>query len=149
MKTTIFLLCALFGAMPFGVTASADTTEVGSIKTLKGDAVVVRGDQELVAQLGMRLMTHDVIRTGKNASLGIVLRDDTTVSLGAKSELAMKEFTFEPDKGLFGMTLDMIKGTFVYVSGRISKLSPGSAKVETPAGVVAVRGTRFLVKIPA
>jgi hypothetical protein len=121
---------------------------IGSIATLEGEAIVIRGDEEIQAEVGTRIHGSDVVRTEKESSLGIVFKDDTTVSLGEKSELGMKEFDFRPSEGAFSMVLNMVKGTFVYVSGRIAKLSPESVEVETPVGVVAVRGTRFLAKIP-
>jgi hypothetical protein len=127
--------------------ATATDTAAGSVKTLKGEAIIVRNGQEIPAELGSRVYAEDVLRTGKGASLGIILRDDTTVSLGPSSELGMKEFAFKPNEGLFAVALDMVKGTFVYVSGRIAKLAPDAVKVETPVGVVAVRGTKFMAKI--
>ena len=81
--------------------------------------------------------------------MGIVLRDDTTLSIGSNSELKMSEFAFEPDEGILGMTLSIAKGTLVYLSGEISKLAPGSAKIETPSGVAAVRGTKLLIEVKA
>jgi len=41
----------------------------------------------------------------------------------------------------------MIRGTFSYLSGMIGKLSPGSTRIETPSGIVGVRGTHFLAKV--
>jgi hypothetical protein len=41
----------------------------------------------------------------------------------------------------------MVKGTFVYLSGVIGKLSPESIRLETPVGTIAIRGTRFAAKI--
>jgi len=77
------------------------------------------------------------------------LRDDTTLSLGPNSELKLSDFQFKPDEGILGMTLNMLKGTLVYISGQIAKLAPGSAKVATPAGIAAVRGTQLLIEVPA
>ncbi len=127
--------------------ASGTDTAAGSIKTLKGEATIVRNGQEILAELGSRVYSEDVLRTGEDGSLGIILRDDTTVSLGNSSELRMKEFAFKPNEGVFAVALKMVKGTFVYVSGRIAKLAPEAVKVETPVGVVAVRGTKFMAKI--
>ena len=134
-----------------GAAGWAETREdlVGSIATVKGAAQVIRGDQELAAEKGVRLYASDVIRTGEGGGVGIVLRDDTTLSLGPSSELTMSEFKFKPDEGVLGMTLAMAKGTLVYISGQIAKLAPGSARIETPAGVAAVRGTELMVEAPA
>jgi len=102
-----------------------------------------------VAEKGTRLYVSDVIRTDEGGGVGVVLRDDTTLSLGPSSELKMSEFKFKPDEGILGMTLGVAKGTLAYISGQIAKLAPGSAQIETPAGVAAVRGTEVLVDVPA
>ena len=143
--TTLVLLLAM------STLAYAQTSEevVGSITTATGDVTIVRGDSMVNGSKGVRLLTSDVILTAEDASVGIVLRDDTTLSLGSSSELKMSEFTFKPDEGILGMTLSMAKGTLVYISGQISKLAPGSAKIETPSGVAAVRGTELLIEVKA
>lgn len=118
----------------------------GSITTLKGAAFILRGGQRLPAAIGARLFPQDGLQTGHDGSIGVVLRDDTALSLGPDSEVALKDFVFQPKDGLFASVLRLVKGTMVYLSGRIAKLAPNSMKVETPVGVVAVRGTKFLVK---
>ena len=120
---------------------------VGSIKIAHGEVFILRDGKQLPAAVGSPVQVLDVVHTGLDGSVGLVLRDDTTLSLGPSSELALKAFTFQPNEGLFGALIGMVKGTLVYISGRISKLAPGSVKVETPVGIVAVRGTKLLVKI--
>lgn len=141
------LVCAAFLSLIVALPALGDNGIVGSIKSVDGKVTIVRNGEELAAKAGAKIYEQDVLRTGKDAAAGVILRDDTTLSLGPSSELAMTEFTFEPKDGLFSMVLDMIKGTFVYASGRISKLAPGSVKLETPVGAIAVRGTRLLIKV--
>lgn len=131
------------------VLAESQDNLVGSITEIKGTVLLLRGQDEVTAEKGTRLYTSDVIRTSEGGSVGVVLRDDTTLSLGPSSELKMSEFKFKPDEGILGMTLSVAKGTLVYISGQIAKLSPGSAQIETPAGVAAVRGTELLVEVPA
>ena len=101
----IFGICA--GAYPADPPQStAADTAAGSVKTLKGEAVILRNGQEIPAELGSRVYAQDVLRTSKGGSLGIILRDDTTVSLGPSSELAMKEFAFKPNEGIFSAVFE-------------------------------------------
>jgi len=67
--------------------------------------------------------------------------------MGPRSEMVVSEFVFKPEDGRFGLLAKFIKGTFSYLSGAMSKLAPESVKIETPVGMVAVRGTNFLVKV--
>ncbi len=150
------LTCVLFLVLLLAVAvksspARAEAAEglVGSVTTVKGPVHLVRGGNEIVTEKGARLYLSDVIRTGEGGGVGVVLRDDTTLSLGPSSELKLSEFKFKPDEGVLGMTLGLLKGTLVFISGQIAKLAPGSAQIETPAGVAAVRGTELLVEAPA
>jgi hypothetical protein len=144
----IVLVLALMAAN-FPALAETQKELMGSVTNVKGPVHVVREGQEITAEKGLRLYPSDVIQTGEGGGIGVVLRDDTTLSLGSSSELKMSEFKFKPDEGILGLTLSVMKGTMVYISGQIAKLAPGSAQIETPAGVAAVRGTELLVEVPA
>lgn len=126
---------------------AASSGDIGSVKTVKGDVSIVSGGQSNPAAVGVRLHPTDVVKTEKDGSVGIILKDDTVISLGPSSELEMKEFKFDPKENEYSFVSRMVKGTFVYVSGLIGKLSPESVKMETPVGIIAVRGTKLLVRI--
>ncbi|MBX7259585.1 MAG: FecR family protein [Candidatus Hydrogenedentes bacterium] len=121
--------------------------EVGSVKTVKGSVSIVSGGQTISAAVGTRLHVADVLKTEKDGSVGVILKDDTVISLGPSSELEMKDFKFEPKEEEYSFVTRMVRGTFVYVSGLIGKLSPESVKMETPVGIIAVRGTKLLIRI--
>lgn len=140
---------AVIATVGLPATAESQKELMGSVTDVKGPVHVLREGQEIVAEKGLRIYPSDVIRTGEGGGIGMVLRDDTTLSLGPSSELKMSEFKFKPDEGILGLTLNVVKGTMVYISGQIAKLAPGSAQIETPAGVAAVRGTELLVEVPA
>ena len=145
----ILLLLGLTVGASAPALAATEEELVGSITNVKGPVHLVRGGNEAVAEKGARLYVSDMVRTGEGGGVGIVLRDDATLSLGPSSELKMSEFKFKPDEGILKVTLGIARGTLAYVSGQIAKLAPGSAQIETPAGVAAVRGTELLVEVPA
>src|SRR5512141_676536 len=117
--------------------ASQDEAVVGTVQTVRGAGFILRGGQRLPAQRGTRLYQQDVIRTEKGSALGLVLRDETAVSLGPSSELAVREFVYRPREGVFSSVLSFVRGTMVYIAGRIARLAPSSMRVETPVGVAA------------
>jgi hypothetical protein len=145
MKTitvVIILICLL--AVPASWAAEG---YIGSIKTLEGTVEVMRQGSAVYPVAGTRLFVRDTINTGHDGSVGIILRDDTIFSLGPDSALDMKEFRFDPHKKDFSLVCRMLRGTFIFISGVIAKLSPESIKIETPDGTVAIRGTRLAVQI--
>ena len=138
----------LFPVISGAATAlSTQDTVIGSVRSLAGDVFVVHSGQKTIPEIGTRLYVKDVLYTAKNGSMGIVLRDDTAMSIGPSSELVLKEFIFQPKDGLFSSITGFVKGTLVYISGRIARLSPAAATVESPVGIIAVRGTKILVNI--
>lgn len=137
----ILLLVMLCFATP----AWAD--DVGSVRKVEGESWIIRGDQQIAAEPGIRLFVADIMRTGKDGAMGVILRDDTIIAMGPDSEMILTEFVFQPEKERFAMLTQMLKGTFSYLSGVMSTLSPSSVRVETPVAMVAVSGTSFLVKV--
>ncbi len=132
--------------------ASAWATEnetIGSVKNLQGSVTVVRTQQKLPAQIGLKLLRQDVLKTGPNASVGIILRDDTLLSLGPSSEMALADFAFAPVEGKLSLVTRLIQGTAAYLSGQIGKLAPQSVRFETPVATIGTRGTMFAVKVDA
>ena len=125
----------------------ADEDYIGSIKTLDGIVEVVRQGNVLHPVVGTRLSDQDTVKTGHDGSVGIILRDNTIFSLGPDSTLNMKEFRFDPQQKDFSLVCRLMRGTFIFISGMIAKLSPDSVKIETPDGTVAIRGTRLAVYI--
>lgn len=132
----------------FTLTAvSVSASDVGSVKNLEGQAYIIRGEEQIPATAGERLMVLDVLKTGADGAMGIILRDDTIISMGPGSQMVLSEFVFQPDRKQMGMLTKFLEGTFTYISGAMAKLNPASVKVETPEGMVAVRGTHFLIKV--
>lgn len=122
---------------------------IGSVKTLKGNVLIERGGATLPAAVGMPVYRYDTLKTSSQSAIGIILRDDTLLSMGPDSELALKEYLFEPTESRYSMVLGLLKGTFAYLSGVIGKLAPETIRLETPDSTIAVRGTRLLVKVKA
>ena len=140
-----FLLAALL-CLP-ALAAREPSAIIGHVQHLMGTASVVRDSAVVPLTAGAALYRGDVVRTGKPGAAGVVLTDDTTISMGSGSEIALNDFVFQPKDGQFALALKMVKGTFAYVTGQIVKLSPESAQVQTPDATIAVRGTKILIQI--
>jgi hypothetical protein len=95
----------------------------------------------------LRLQVGDALDTGPGGSLGVILRDDSSLSLGPGSRLVVRNFLLSPEKGSFGLLARISRGTMAYLSGLIGKMAPGSVRFETPTATIGIRGTRFAVKV--
>jgi len=121
-------------------------TVVGSVKTAEG-AVVRRGANTIAIHEGMHLLLNDILQTSANGHLAAILQDGTRISLGPNTELKVDQFVYEPVEGKFGLVLRLGRGVLAYISGKIAHFSPESVSLETPVGVLGLRGTRFAVSI--
>ena len=124
----------------------AHAQDVGQIKVSKGSVAIERSGQKLPAAVGAKVQAGDVVKTGNDGSVGIVFIDASLLSAGPNSVLAIDKFVFDSttNQGAFESTLS--KGTLSAVSGKIAKQSPDAMKVKTPAAVLGVRGTEFVVR---
>jgi len=147
MKTIILgLFLSLFSAS-LSFASTPPLNSIGHIQTLKGTVSIQRGSDSLSASIGTAVLRSDIIRTGTTSSAGIVMTDDSTLSLGPNSELVLKDYMFNPKEGKFSFVTRMAKGTFSYISGIIGKLAPDSIRIEMPEATIAVRGTKLLVSV--
>lgn len=133
------LLCAL--TFP----AKADDTHVALIKSVTGSVMVVRGNEQLPALSGTRLFKTDRVVSGPASTAGVVFKDGTLLSIGPASDVAIRDYGFDPRQNHFAFDLYMAKGSAVYSSGKIGKLAPEAVDISTPRATVGVRGTRFII----
>jgi hypothetical protein len=119
----------------------------GSVKTVQGGATVRRGTQTIPAYEGMHLLVNDTLQTSADGRLGAILQDGTGIGLGPQTELKIDSFVYEPADGKLGLLLRLARGVIAYFSGRIARLAPGSVTVETPVGVVGLRGTHMAISL--
>ena len=120
---------------------------IGFIKTVDANASVVLEGQAVAAQPGMALELGQVLKTGKPGSMGVMLKDNTSLSLGSDSELILDQYLYAPDSGELKLALNFIKGSLHYVSGVIAKLKPDAVSIKTPVSTIGVRGTQFVAKV--
>jgi len=140
------LLFMAFTVLTPGLSSAAQDT-IGIVRHLSGQATVTRGGKVFPAAVGTKLVVDDTLSTGANGSMGVILRDNSTLSIGPGSSLVVRSFLFSPADGKYGLLVRLSRGTMAYLSGLIGKLAPESARFETPVASIGIRGTRFLVKL--
>ena len=146
-RSAVLIACSLI-ALLTGIVlpALATAQDVGVVKVSRGDVSIERAGRRILAQVGVPVAEGDSVTTGLDGSVGITFRDNTLLSMGPGSSLAIERFAFDSTthKGAFDTALK--RGTLAAVSGKIAKQSPEAMKVRTPAAVLGVRGTEFVVR---
>jgi hypothetical protein len=119
--------------------------DAGMIKNMKGSVRIERGGLKIPAQAGMPVRTGDRIVTGADGSVGITLRDNTLLSAGPKSTLVLNQFTYNSSTNAGKIDASVKRGTLAVASGKIAKNAPDAVKFRTPAAILGVRGTEFVI----
>jgi hypothetical protein len=119
---------------------------IGQIKTETGVVSILRHGADQSAHIGDHVFRSDTIATSANSAVGITFADNSLMSLGPSSRLRLDQFQFNTTthQGKFDAALE--KGTLAVKSGQIVRQTPGAMHIRTPAALLGVRGTQFLVR---
>jgi len=147
IKRVSSALGAMFAAAALLVAAPAMANDIAQIKTAAGTVMVERGSQRLLGVAGMKLQQSDVIRTGIDGAAGITFIDNTMMSAGPNSVLALDRFSFNSTTHEGKLDATMRSGTLSVISGKIAKQSPDAMTVRTPAAILGARGTEFFIRV--
>ncbi|THD59437.1 FecR domain-containing protein [Phenylobacterium sp.] len=130
------------------VSTAAAAADIGRIKTVAGEASIVRGTSTVPATAGATLNVKDELTTGKDGRIGITFIDNSRFAVGPNAHIALAEFEFD-DTTHKGSSLTQVdRGSLAIVSGQIAKENKDAMKVKTPTSLLAARGTRFVVDVP-
>ena len=139
----------LLAALLAMAAAAAAANDAGQIKSLSGSVHVERDGKRLPAALGAAVRQGDTIVTGADGTVGVTFSDNTLLSAGPHSVLAIDRYRFEPVTHAGNFDASLKRGTLAVVSGKMVKQSPDAMRVRTPASIMGVRGTEFVVRVPA
>lgn len=141
MQFGVFLLLTVFLA------AMAHAGDAGRIKVVKGWVEIERDGNTVKATVGAVIKTSDRIVTGADGSIGITFADDSLLSAGPNSELSIDQFVFDTTTHQGAFDASLKHGTLAIVSGKLVKERPEAMRVKTPAAIMGVRGTEFLIRV--
>jgi hypothetical protein len=140
MRWTIGVFLAAFAAATWA-------QDIGQIKTLTGSVHVEREGKRLPVQVGMPVRQADTLVTGADGTVGVTFTDNSLLSAGPNSVLALDRYAFDTTTHAGQFDASLKKGTLAVVSGKMVKQSPDAMRVHTPTSIMGVRGTEFVVKV--
>ena len=142
-KNLLFGVALFLALLPYTARAA---DPIGQVKTADGPVTVERSGAGQPIAVGDHVFQSDVVVTGAGGSVGITFVDNSMMSLGPDSRLALDKFQFDTTThdGVFDSSLQ--KGTLAVKSGQIVKQTPEAMHIKTPAALLGVRGTEFVVR---
>jgi hypothetical protein len=117
---------------------------IGRILNFEGD---VRVNGEPVAADTV-LEIDDVITTGPDATVQIVLADNSVLDLDSDSQIDINEYIYSPDNPQENNSdISVLAGTLRYVSGKIAKDDPENVSFTAGTSTIGVRGTYISISV--
>ncbi len=128
-----------FCALP-GPVAAQQRVEVGNAASVAGDVTLENSQikRPVKVERRQRIAWGDVIETGRNAQLQILLLDRSNFGIGQRSRIRIDRFVYDPDKER-SVFATLLKGALRFFSGEES--GNRSGEISSPAGRIGIRGT--------
>lgn len=132
---------------PWVTAAQAQTAAVGYVKNVTGEARVTTAGQPVKAQPGTAVLLGSQLKTAVAAAMGVTFKDNTLMLFGPDTELTVDEYLYAPAQGQLRLGTRLVKGTLNYVSGVLARRRLEVVTLQTPAGIIGVRGTQFVARV--
>lgn len=124
--------------------AAAPQQSIGSAVVVVNLVTAAFNRDTRTLQQGDPVHQDEFIEVGNDASSEFKLDDDTKLALGPGSHLKLDKFVYDPAKSNGSIVLDLVKGTFRFMTGVAEK---PTYVIKTPAAAITVRGTIFDVYV--
>lgn len=152
MRTNLIILAIAATVLGGRFAEAQQFAQASSGAARAGVAAAVRGEVKLAAVPGVRevgkdvasgdpIFLGDLVTTGAEGRLQIMLADETVFTIGPNAAMAIDTFVYDPATSAGKVTASVLKGTFRFVTGKVAKREPSDMEVKLPVGSIGVRGT--------
>ncbi len=109
-------------------------TNIGVAAAVKND---VKGAGGTIG-VGSKVFQNEVVTTGAESLAQLLFLDETSLSIGPKSQVKLDTFVFNPSRGAGNVVFSATKGAFRFITG---SQDPHNYTIKTPVATIGVRGT--------
>jgi hypothetical protein len=120
--------------------AAQQRVEVGNAASVAGDVTLENSQTKkpVKVERRQRIAWGDLIETGRNAQMQILLLDRSNFGIGQRSRIRIDRFVYDPNKER-SVFASLIKGALRFFSGE--EAGSRSGEIATPSGRIGIRGT--------
>ncbi|ANP46463.1 FecR family protein [Candidatus Viadribacter manganicus] len=139
MRAAISGFGACLFAMALAMNAQAQTpTRIGVAAGVRNEVTASLGQQPRNLTAGAAVFQNETVRTGANSVAQLLFADQTTLSVGPRSEIRLDRYVYDPSRSTGDVAVSLTNGALRFISGR---QDPRSYSIQTPVATIGVRGT--------
>ncbi|MBC7768288.1 MAG: FecR domain-containing protein [Phycisphaerales bacterium] len=140
MRWSIFALCAVVTALALSPSAFAQNanSRIGAAAAVRNQVTATQSGQERRLAVGGAIFQNESVRTGADSVAQLLFADQTSMSLGPRSEITLDRYVYDPNRSAGDVGVSLTQGALRFVSGR---QDPRTYQVRTPVATIGVRGT--------
>jgi hypothetical protein len=102
------------------------------------------------ANTGDPIFLNDVIMTGADVTMQVMLKDQTVFTMGPDSSIRFDTFIYDPADGANGsLSAQVLNGSFKFISGKIADNNPDGMVLKLSHTTAAIRGTSVAGRVNA
>ena len=142
-------LTMLSMALLYTANSYAEKIEVGRNAAVKGTVEIQSADEEAARQALIKepVFLNDSVNSRAGSSLQVLLKDNSTFTVGPQCDIVIDEFVYDPKKNSNSLSARVKKGMFRFTSGKVSRSNPDQINIETPTATMGIRGTMVEVLV--
>lgn len=119
---------------------TGDAQAIGQVESVTGTVTAIRANGERVElQVGDPVFQGDVMESGDDAAIGVVLADETTFSMAENGRMVLDEMVYDPGTQEGNISVSVLQGVFTFVSGQVAKVDPDAMVLKTPVATIGIR----------
>ena len=124
------------------LSASVCSEEVGQAQFVFGEVVVERGTERIVVQPGTPVRQGDIIRTGADGTLQLVMIDKAFLSLRSNSRMRLDRYDFaETPSAAHAALVTLVTGVLRTFTGELARRNRNQFKMRSPIATIGIRGS--------
>ena len=140
MRKALLLGSLVSSVLMTAPVSASQTPQIGSAVTVVNDVHAAYEQNQRALQSGDRVHEDELVEVGSDSRGELVLDDSTKLALGPGSRLLLDKFVYNGDRSKGDIVVNLMKGTFRFITGTASK---PSYRIRTPVAAISVRGTIF------
>lgn len=140
-RRSSLLRAALMGLavlLPLTAGFSAQAQRIGVASSVRNDVTGALGGAVRRLASGAGVSQNETIATGEASAAQLLLRDQSSLTLGANASLRLTRHVYNPATSAGDIAARVTKGGFRFVSG---VAAPGSYRLESPTATIGIRGS--------